>query len=334
MKKEFSFFFSIIIPVKAINNDLIKNIKSINRLQKNLNFNIETIVVTNNHCLQGKNYKNIKFISSGKVGPGIKRDQAAKIAKGKYLIFFDDDSYPSYDYFKLAKKILNQLSINIIGGPGIIPYSSSNFQKIVGEFYESKLAGGVPERYKSVGIKKRLTDDWPSVNFIIKKETFHKIKGFELDYWPGEDTFLCQKLINKNFEIFYIPQLVVWHKKRTNFTSFLKQIKNYAFHRGFFAKKFGGNSKKFFYLVPSVFLIFIILSATNYIFNFSNKFEIITSAGLILYILYLTLIFICTLKKKIVIALGLVALVPISHLIYGLSFIMGLLKNKINSKLR
>ena len=331
MKKKI-YFFSVIIPIKEPNRNLFQNIKSINLSQKNLNFNIEIIVVTNNFYSKGKNYLNTRFLKSGRVGPGIKRDIAAKIAKGKYLVFFDDDSYPSNNYFKILNKQIIKSKQLVFAGPGLSPKNSNFFQKLSNIFFENKLMGGVAERYKSIG-NIRLVDDWPTVNFIIEKKLFTKIKGFEIDFWPGEDTYLCNKLKKFNIRIQYLPKLIVYHYRRLDLFSYMYQIKNYAYTRGFFFKKFKGNSVKIKYTMPSLLLLNVLFFSTSILV--SNIFLIyVFGLPIIIYLIYLITVSILQVKQGYRIFFGLICLVPTTHIIYGFNFLKGLITSKYKLKLR
>ena len=137
MKKN---LFTLIIPVKKINKYVDETVEHIKN-QKYKNW--ELIIVENFTSVIPKNYKSkkIKFIYSGRVGPGKKRDIACKIAKGNIVAFLDDDSYPKKNYLSLANKIF-KLNKNIcgIGGPGITPKNIKIFQKISGSVFLSKFS--------------------------------------------------------------------------------------------------------------------------------------------------------------------------------------------------
>ena len=153
-------FFSIIIPVKAINKYVYENIKHIKLMSQK---NWEVLIVTNEDEPNPWNEeKNIFLFSSGRVAPGIKRDLAAKNAKGNILVFLDDDSYPIRDYLNVAQNEFKDEKTIAIGGPGITPESDGLIQKISGATFFSRFSGGAPERYLSIAPKKIVTE-WPSV---------------------------------------------------------------------------------------------------------------------------------------------------------------------------
>lgn len=331
MKKN---FFTLIIPVKRINNYVDE---TVSHIKKQTYKNWELIIVENFSSIVPKKYrsKKIKIIYSGKVGPGKKRDIASKIAKGNIIVFLDDDSYPKINYLSLANKIftLNK-DICGIGGPGVTPKNSTIFQKISGSVFLSKFSGGFPERYIDIGKIKKVYD-WPSVNLMIKKKYFLRAGGFNSKYWPGEDTELCLKLTKKmNLNLLYVPKLIVFHHRRKNFFSHIKQVSAYGLHRGFFFKTKPETSRKIFFILPS--LLFLYISIITPIFLLNININNLIFLPLIIYIITLKLavyqIFIKS--KEFIISIMCPPLIFLTHLFYGFFFLKGLMLNKLTSKLR
>jgi cellulose synthase/poly-beta-1,6-N-acetylglucosamine synthase-like glycosyltransferase len=335
MKKN---LFTLIIPVKKINKYVDETFQNIKKQDYK---NWELIIVENSPSIVPKKYKSkkIKIICSGKVGPGKKRDIACKIAKGNIIAFLDDDSYPKKNYLSLANKIF-KLNKDIcgIGGPGVTPRNSTIFQKISGSVFLSRFSGGFPERYMSIG-KIKMIYDWPSVNLMIKKNYFLRAGGFNSRYWPGEDTELCLKLTKKmNLNLLYVPNLIVYHHRRKNIFSHIKQVSAYGLHRGYFFKSKPETSRKVIYILPSLLFLFSIQNIF-FILNFYNSFSILNSLNVILWLLYfvsLLLSFVDMIKQKneIIISLLSIPLIYITHFFYGFYFLIGLFKKEIKSKFR
>jgi glycosyltransferase involved in cell wall biosynthesis len=335
MKKN---FFTLIIPVKKINKYVDETVLHVKKQDYK---NWELIIVENFPSNEKKYYisKKIKIIYSGKVSPGKKRDIACKIAKGNIVVFLDDDSYPKKNYLSIANKIF-ELNKGIcgIGGPGITPKNSTIFQKISGSVFLSKFSGGFPERYIDTGKIKKIYD-WPSVNLMIKKKYFFKAGGFNSKYWPGEDTELCLKLTKKmNLNLLYIPKLIVFHHRRKNIFSHIKQVSAYGLHRGYFFKSKPETSRKFIYILPSLLFLF---SIQNIFFNLMHyeNLSILNSINILLWILYfgsllLSLIDMIKQKNHIMISILSLPIIYLTHFFYGLNFLIGLFKKEIKSKLR
>jgi glycosyltransferase involved in cell wall biosynthesis len=174
--------YSIIIPVKEINDYIRETVSYIQKLNEQ---KWELIILPNQQSLDEWGDDRIKLFSTDKVGPARKRDIGAKLAGGKYLVFFDDDSYPDAGYFDTVDQLLSKKGVVALGGPAITPPHNTFWQRVSGAVFLSTFSGGMPERYVSSGDIREI-DDWPSVNFIVEKDAFLNVGGFDSPYWPGE----------------------------------------------------------------------------------------------------------------------------------------------------
>ena len=211
MKVEYSLSYSIIIPVKEINSYVHETIDAISKLNYP---HYEVIVLTNEFQESPWASNKIRVIETGRVSPARKRDIGALQNDADILVFLDDDSYPSFDLLQIANMHFQNHAIHAIGGPAITPSSNSFWQKVSGAVFLSRLSGGFPKRYISIG-NPTYVDDWPSVNLMVRRKCFEAIDGFNNDFWPGEDTFFCRKLVeHTKCGILYVPKLIVWHHRR------------------------------------------------------------------------------------------------------------------------
>ncbi|MCX6116427.1 MAG: glycosyl transferase, partial [Proteobacteria bacterium] len=260
--------YSIIVPVKAINDYIIESVPITLKINRT---DLEIIILPNDmptgplpdFLLDPR----VSIVASGKVSPAVKRDLGAKISKYENLAFLDDDAYPRIDWLDEADKAFALSGAEAIGGPGITPLDSSLSELASGLFFETYIGGGgMDYRYRSVG-RNFFVDDFPTVNLIVKKAAFDSIGGFDNNYWPGEDTKFCLDFVNAGFKIWYCSDVVVYHHRRTLFRPHLKQVGNYGKHRGYFAKKFPQTSARLTYFAPSIFLVGSILLLLLGIFN-------------------------------------------------------------------
>lgn len=323
--------FSIVIPVKEVNDYVRETVPHIQGLDLK---NWELIIVPNNTDRnEWEDDNRVSFIPSGRVGPADKRDQAAKFAKGEILVFLDDDSYPQSDLLSVATKYFDDESVSAIGGPAVTPESDSYWQKVSGAVFLSKLTGGNPERYTPIGQAKDV-DDWPSVNFMVRTSDFLEVGGFNSPYWPGEDTHLCLKLVQKTKRIVYAPELIVWHHRRSGLLRHMKQVGAYGLHRGYFARRLPETSLKAKYFAPSAILCLITASMFSTLLPKLLKNSIFI--GLIIYLMGLIVGSISVARLTTIrIALGALPFIALTHLSYGFRFLQGYLKTgSLVSKLR
>ncbi len=298
--------FSIIIPVRTTTPYLRQTLK---KLQDQTLKSFETLVITD------KISKN--------PNPAAKRNLAAKMAKGKYLAFLDDDSYPQKNWLANAKKIFDQHpQAAAVCGPSLTPPQDNIPQQASGLVWSSLLGSGGAGAYRNSIKPKRLVDDYPTVNLIVKKSDFNKIKGFDTLHWPGEDTLLCLNLTKKlKKQIIYHPSIQVFHHRRPVIIPHLQQITRYAIHRGFFAKKFPATSARLGYFIPSLFTLYLFLIIPLNLPLFP--------LFLYLILLLLTLANFLFQKNKIITSILATVSIPITHIYYGILFIYGLLLPKL-----
>jgi GT2 family glycosyltransferase len=322
-------FFSIIIPCVENSKFLYKNLRS---LEKQTFNKFEVIIISENkfsNIIKKKFFK-IKFLKCRNVlTPGAKRNFAAKISRGKYLAFIDDDAYADKNWLMNAYKFF-QIQDNYkicLGGPGLMPEDNNFLGRCLYIFFKSKYFHSDNLRYfceKSKNNTEVL--DWPSVNFFISKFFFKKINGFDENVWPGEDSKLCNKIMKNKGKIIYKSDLIVFHYSRSTIYKHVKQIFRYGMHRGLFFKQMDKNSFNLKYIIPSIFL----LSHVALIININFFLYFVLIPYLILNIFDL----IENIRAEIPFLSNILGrpIIYLSHLSYGIGFIFGLakLKYKIN----
>ena len=324
-------WFSIIIPVKAINDYVRETVPYIQQLDGP---EWEIFIVTNEEePSEWPGDERIRLVRSGRVGPADKRDMGAKLARGEILVFLDDDSYPERNLLEVAQRYFSDPEVIAVGGPGITPPSDSFWQRVSGAVFLSRFTGGAPERYVAVGAVREV-DDWPSVNLMVRKDAFLAIGGFDSKYWPGEDTKLCLKLKQTGKRILYAPDMVVWHHRRAGFGAHLKQIGGYGLHRGYFARHYPETSSRPRYFAPTAFVVNVMLTPFGPLLP--APWSAVTPLIWAVYFLAL-IVGLRDISKYETWAVSLMALfyVPITHFYYGVQFVRGYFKQgELVSKLR
>jgi len=318
--------FSIIIPVRTINDYLKKNIIEI----KNLDYqNFEVIIVVDFDVNYEFNDDRFKIIVSNTKNnsPGEKRNLGASVSTGNILAFLDDDAYPHFDWLSKANKVFEQNpDIYALGSPALTPKESPILQRASGRILESYLASGFT-RYRHFPMPQRVIGDYPTVNLFIKKYAFNEINGFDTNVWPGEDTKICLDL-KRHFkkEFLYHPDPKVIHHRRSLFIPHLQQISRYALHRGYFAKIYKDTSLRPSYFIPSLFLSGLVFGLI-----LSLIFPIFFYLYFLVLVLYIIILIIESLKvlerdKNIFMPFLFIIGTFLTHVFYGINFIKGLLK--------
>ena len=226
-------------------------------LEKQTYRDFEVIVLPDTDLDLGERALDLRIIPTGKVRPAEKRNIGIDKAKGSIVAFIDDDAYPEAHWLEYAIKYFGDEAIGAVGGPGVTPPNDPYLARVGGRAYDNiLLSGNYRYRYKAGGVK-RDVDDYPSCNLFVCTDLLRKINGYRTDFWPGEDTLLCKDIIDSGKRIVYDPWVVVNHHRRSLFGPHLRQLGRYAFHRGYFVKRYPSNSLRFSYFIPSAFVAYL-----------------------------------------------------------------------------
>jgi cellulose synthase/poly-beta-1,6-N-acetylglucosamine synthase-like glycosyltransferase len=309
---------SIIIPCKDIDGYTRECVKHCKQLDYD-NYEIILLPDCSEEIIEG-----VVVIVTGPVSPGKKRNIGVKNSRGEFCAFIDNDAYPKRDWLKNAVKYLENPAVGGVGGPGLTPESDSLSQKAGGYVLSSFMVGNLSSRYKTK--QSFESDDIHSCNFVARKSVVEEAGGWNEKYWPGEDTLMCLAIAHLGKKLIEAPDVVVYHHRRALFRAHLKQVSRFGMHRGFFAKKFPDNSLKATYFFPSLLVLsFSAGVLLSFLFSF---FVYILVLGIVAY-LVLSL-FAGGLQAKSAKLVFLVWLgIIVTHVVYGLSFLYGLLKSDL-----
>jgi glycosyltransferase involved in cell wall biosynthesis len=320
---------AIVIPVKEVNDYIRESLPYIEKLDYDKKF-LEVIVLPDNDDrLTGDFTFKLRVIPTGHIHPGEKRDIGIKNTDAEIVAFIDDDVYPDDRWIGKAVEIFEEeAGVGAVCGPAVTPEHDSFLQKVSGAIYTSYLGGG-GYRYRYMPEQPRIVDDYPSCNLIIRKDVLTKIGGFNTDFWPGEDTVICLKIVKDlMMKIEYHPEVLVFHHRRKFFSGHIRQVKSYALHRGYFVKKFPETSFRLTYFIPTFFDLYLI--SLTLLFLLMKGAPMFWFLPLILYGVLLIIDGIKTMNPF----LGIMTMIGIfcTHIFYGIYFILGLLSNKLKEE--
>lgn len=160
-------------------------------------------------------------------GPATARNTGAGHAKGKHLIFTDDDCTLAPDYLtKLARCIQDEPDA-MIGGRTI--------NGLPNNLYATASQLLIDYLYSYFNTDPEKTIFFTSNNLVVPAEQFKASNGFDTSFplAAGEDRELCDRWQHEERNMIYAPQLVVYHFHDMNLRSFWRQHFNYgrgAFH--------------------------------------------------------------------------------------------------------
>jgi len=161
----------------------------------------------------------IKYFFKPNEGQGFSRNFGFERAKGDYFVIFDSDCLIPSDYLEIVANYLFDHQLDAYGGPDAAHESFTPVQKAISYAMTSPFTtGGIR------GNKKHIGQFHPrSFNMGVSREVYEKVGGFILTRL-GEDIEYSIRIHENGFKIGLIPDAKVYHKRRTSFSQFYKQL--------------------------------------------------------------------------------------------------------------
>lgn len=214
----------------------------------------------------------VKYFVKQNSGPGTTRNCGAERAIGEYFIFFDSDCIIPPSYFTELEVELSSNNADAFGGPDRAHHSFTNIQKAINYSMTSVLTtGGIR------GGAERMDKFHPrSFNMGISREVFEKTGGFSTLRF-GEDIDFSLRILETGFTTRLFARAFVYHKRRTDFRKFYRQVYNSGIARINLSLLHRG-TLKLVHLLPSAFclgMIFCFLAVL--VFPFLLVFPVLFS---------------------------------------------------------
>ena len=200
-------------------------------------------------------------------GPGQSRNYGAERAKGEWLIVLDSDVVLPQGYLTAVDNELmasqqpansqTPTAIDAFGGPDASHPSFTPVQKAISYSMTSFFTtGGIRG-----GKGKKLDKFFPrSYNMGIRREVYQELNGFSKMRF-GEDIDFSYRIVEAGYQTALIPEAWVWHKRRTDFRKFFRQVYNSGIARINLEKRHPG-TLKLVHLLPTVFTVGTLLLST------------------------------------------------------------------------
>ena len=165
-------------------------------------------------------------------GPGQSRNYGVERAQGEYVIILDSDAVTPTGFMQAIDSELQQQPSDAWGGPDAAHESFSDIQKAISYAMTSFFTtGGIR------GGKKQLDKFYPrSFNLGIRREAYLQLGGFSKTRFSkmslyGEDIDFSIRIYKAGYTCRLFPEAWVWHKRRTDFRKFWRQVYNSGYAR-------------------------------------------------------------------------------------------------------
>ena len=251
--------FSIIIPVYNRPDEVDELLESLsNQTQKDF----EVIIVEDGSinpckdvCNKYAGILSLHYYAKENSGPGQSRNYGAERANGEYVIILDSDVVLPSGYLQAIERSLSlpkghQLAA--FGGPDAAHPDFTPVQKAISYSMTSFFTtGGIR------GGKAKLDKFYPrSFNMGIRRDVYQQLGGFTKMRF-GEDIDFSYRIVEAGYQPRLFPEAWVWHKRRTDFRKFFRQVYNSGIARINLEKRHPG-TMKLVHLLPTVFTVGVI----------------------------------------------------------------------------
>jgi glycosyltransferase involved in cell wall biosynthesis len=317
-------FFSIIIPLYNRPQE-IKELLETLTMQTYKNFEVLVIEDGSKDDAEAivKSFAgqlDLKYFVKENAGQGFARNYAFERAKGDYFIIFDSDCLIPEDYLEIVNNSLTENWLDAYGGPDAAHPSFTPTQKAISYAMTSPFTtGGIRGNKKGIGqFHPR------SFNMGISRQVWEKAGGFIITR-SGEDIEYSIRIHKMGFKIGLIPRAKVYHKRRTNFLQFYKQLHFFGRAR-INVYKFFPKELKVVHFFPAIFTLCVLFTAISNIFNWQIAILCNIIAALII-----LLIFFHSLSKNKSVKIAFLSVVAsiIQLTAYGLGFMQDFWKRII-----
>lgn len=222
----------------------------------------------------------IHYYQKRNTGQGFTRNFGFERAKGDYFVVFDSDCLiPSHYFNAINEKIELLNGIDCWGGPDRAHNSFTPIQKAINYSMTSLFTtGGTRGNKRHVG-----TYHPRSFNMGISREVYDATGGYIITRM-GEDLEFSIRIRKKGFQTHFIKNAFVFHKRRTNFIQFYKQL--FFFGRARInIWRFHPEELKAVHLFPLIFTLGLIYSIAGTILGLPFSESLLVLYGFFLLIL-------------------------------------------------
>ena len=195
----------------------------------------------------------LHYYAKDNSGPGQSRNYGVERASGDWAIILDSDVVLPQNYLQAVEDELSKNPCEAFGGPDAAHPSFTPIQKAISYSMTSFFTTGGIRGSK----KAKLDKFYPrSFNMGIRRDVYLELGGFTKMRF-GEDIDFSYRIVEAGYQPRFFPEAWVWHKRRTDFRKFFRQVYNSGIARINLEKRHPG-TMKLVHLLPTVFTVGVI----------------------------------------------------------------------------
>jgi GT2 family glycosyltransferase len=164
-------------------------------------------------------FPEVRIIRQENQGLSVARNVGLQAARGSIIAYTDSDCFADRDWLTHLVYQLEQSGAAAVGGPNLTPE-------------DGWLAGCVaaaPGQPVHVLESDQVAEHIPGCNMAFRREALEAINGFDPQFRKaGDDVDLCWRLQQAGYWITFAPGAFVWHHRRQNVRTYLKQQAGYG----------------------------------------------------------------------------------------------------------
>ena len=207
-------------------------------------------------CDKYANILDLHYYFKENSGPGQSRNYGVERAQGEYVIILDSDAVTPPGFMQAVDDELKHQPTDAWGGPDAAHESFSDIQKAISYAMTSFFTtGGIR------GGKKQLDKKFypRSFNLGVRREVYQQLGGFTTERFSkmslyGEDIDFSLRIYKNGYSCRLFPEAWLWHKRRTDFRKFWRQVYNSGYARINLWRKYP-EALKPVHALPAVFTI-------------------------------------------------------------------------------
>ncbi|MFT7435588.1 MAG: glycosyltransferase involved in cell wall biosynthesis, partial [Psychromonas sp.] len=285
--------YTVIVPVYNRPQEVEELLESLTK-QTFTDFEVIIVEDGSNDTCESVCYKyahslNLHYYFKQNEGQGFARNFAFEKAKAPYFVQLDSDALLPPHYFEVVNRGIEEDNLDAYGGPDEAHESFTPIQKAVNYAMTSVFTtGGIRGKKKNMGGQYTPR----SFNFGLSKKVWQTVGGYKITRL-GEDIELSHRIIKAGFKVGLIQEAFIYHKRRTSYKQFYKQLHFFGRAR-INISRFFPEQLKIVHAFPAAFTLFV--SSLLFTFVFIKP---LFSLSLVILTLYFTILFIdAALKSK------------------------------------